>query len=518
MSIDSPISAEQGVFVYYKSIVTMVMLFVVLTIGTISFAASDGNYSLSFTNVLTGVKDDVEAVSFSSSGEILASGGDDNSIILWDTKSWKEVRRLKGHKDKVSTLTFSPNGKLLASGDSGSKVILWDAVTGTEVQRIKVDDDVNAVAFSPDGKLLAIANNSRNVALWDFSQGSKLEKLVGHTKDVKSVAFSRDGKFIASGSNDKSLILWDITSGKMLKKFSGHSDDVNSIAFAANGKYLASGGNDKKIIIWDIASGTIKYTLAENSNSIKSLVFINNGDVLVSGEGDSKINCKISFWETESGKNLASGRNDCSLTGFAFSPDEKYVAIAAKKVTIKQRIATAATLQSQPELNDALAFSEVVQTPNIKADELFKRAKDWIVTNLVTSNDVLQVVDKENGMLLGKGEIIYKPDTFMSKATLTGTIRFVVKILVKDGRYKYTFTDFTHIGTAVTIRNAIWGYKEPLQLSYGLLTNAEKAPDGAEYRTSVWKHMKEVSAETANNLINSLTINMGRPVTGNNDW
>lgn len=303
----------------------------------------------------------------------------------------------------------------------------------------------------------------------------------------------------------------------MQQQFNGHSDDVNSVTFSPNGKYLASGGNDKKIILWDLTTGKVKNTFSGNLNSIKTLAFINNGEVIVSGENDSKVSCKINFWETESGKKIASERSDCSFTNFSFSPDEKLVAIAEKKVAIKQRVATT-TLQDEPDINGPLEFSEVALVQNVKAEELFKRAKEWLVTTLLTSNEVLQVVDKENGILIGKGSIIYKPDTFMGKATLTGSIRFIIKILVKDGKYKYTFTDFTHTGTSVTVKNIWHGANEPYQLSYGLLTNSEKAPDGMEYRTSVWEHMKEVSSETARNMIDSLTAHMQKSVKSNNDW
>lgn len=394
------------------------VLFCVSTLVTNSFAAVDGNYALNRVTTLMGQKDDIDAVIFNHDGTLLATGGDDNSIILWDSKTWKEVKRLKGHKDSVRTIAFSPNMKILASGDNGSKVILWNIETGKEIQRIKVGDDVNAIVFSPDGKFLAVASNGKNVIILDMFSTTILQNLVGHKNDIKAVAFSFDGKFLASSGSDKTVIVWDVATSKMIQQFNGHSDDVNSITFSPNGKYLASGGNDKKIILWDLPTGKIKNTFSGNLNSIKTLAFINNGEVLVSGENDSKVSCKINFWETESGKKLASERSDCSFTNFSFSPDEKFVAIAEKKVAIKQRVATTA-LQDEPDINGPLEFSEVALVQNVKAEELFKRAKEWLVTTLLTSNEVLQVVDKENGILIGKGSITYKPDTFMGKATLT---------------------------------------------------------------------------------------------------
>jgi hypothetical protein len=217
-----------------------------------------------------------------------------------------------------------------------------------------------------------------------------------------------------------------------LTKLRGHAGEVTAVVFSVNDAYLATIGDDSKIIVWDLSNSTIKNVIKENFSNTKGLAFINNGEVLVSGVKGLNSSCSIRFWESLTGKILGSERNDCSNIKFTFSPDEAYVAISSKSIAIMKRVATSSTPQGVADANNALEFSEVVQAPNVKADELFSRAKEWVVTTLLTSNEVLQVVDKENGILIGKGSVKYDPDTFMSKATLAGTIRFIVKIQVKD--------------------------------------------------------------------------------------
>ena len=51
----------------------------------------------------------------------------------------KPKHNLVGHQDEVGPMAFSPNGKLLATGGADGRVILWNPLTGKEVARFTVD-------------------------------------------------------------------------------------------------------------------------------------------------------------------------------------------------------------------------------------------------------------------------------------------------------------------------------------------------------------------------------------------
>ena len=120
---------------------------------------------------------------------------------------------LLAHKDSINSLRFSPDGSLLASGGYDHTIIIWQVKNGGILHKLNHGDRVKAVCFSPDGNTIASAGSDKLIKLWDIKTGKLQKTLKGHNSRVFSIAFAPKGDKLISGSNNE-LFIWDVKAGK----------------------------------------------------------------------------------------------------------------------------------------------------------------------------------------------------------------------------------------------------------------------------------------------------------------
>jgi WD40 repeat protein/GAF domain-containing protein len=248
-------------------------------------------------STVTGKMKEVEALTFSHDGNLLATENSSNTATLRDAATGQEIRAFASDKllgllgsNWIYSIAFSPNGQWLASGIDDKTVRLWDVKTGRRVRDLTgLRRSVIYIAFSPDGRYLATGGDEKTIEIWDPASGERIYKLIGHKKLVYAAAFSSNGRWVASASADKTVKLWDLTSGREVHTLAGHGNAVTSLAFSPDGRWLVSGSWDKTIKIWDVETGREVQTLAGHDRPIYSIAFDSQGRWLASGSEDGTI-------------------------------------------------------------------------------------------------------------------------------------------------------------------------------------------------------------------------------------
>lgn len=109
------------------------------------------------------------AVAFSPDGRLIASGGGNGRIYLWDTATGRPVRVLDGHHDKLYDLAWAAHGRWIASVGRDLPIRLWDSTTG----RLLLEyDPYDALEAGPTA--ISVSSDSRRLAWTDYRGGCHL--------------------------------------------------------------------------------------------------------------------------------------------------------------------------------------------------------------------------------------------------------------------------------------------------------------------------------------------------------
>ena len=123
---------------------------------------------------LIGHRDHIECLTFSHSGEFLASGGSDSSVIVWQGPPGI-ASEFKGHRADVIAISFLDAESLLISYDMDGRLCVWDIPAGQKRRELKLNTDRSrAVVFAPDGRRLACGERNGRVSIWEIDSGQRV--------------------------------------------------------------------------------------------------------------------------------------------------------------------------------------------------------------------------------------------------------------------------------------------------------------------------------------------------------
>ncbi|XP_043577055.1 fizzy/cell division cycle 20 related 1a [Chiloscyllium punctatum] len=166
---------------------------------------------------LQGHRQEVCGLKWSTDHQLLASGGNDNKLLVWNNSSSGPVQQYTEHLAAVKAIAWSPHqhGLLASGGGTADRCIrFWNTLTSQPLQCIDTGSQVCNLAWSKHAnELVSTHGYSQNqILVWKYPSLTQVAKLTGHSYRVLYLAMSPDGEAIVTGAGDETLRFWNVFS------------------------------------------------------------------------------------------------------------------------------------------------------------------------------------------------------------------------------------------------------------------------------------------------------------------
>lgn len=289
------------------------------------FARSDG----AVRHALPGHDDGTNVLAWHPRQALLATGGQDHRVKLWDATTGQQTANTDLGAGWVEHLTWRrpPATETVATSllaAAAGKTLVFLGGDGAVRHTFKpAPKTLTALAWQPAGGCLAAAYFG-GVALWDADDYiAQME--FPYANGIHALVWSPDNRWLVSGNQDPSVHLW-LPDEKQEFHMSGYETKVKELSFDHTGRWLATGGG-RESCVWDcLGAGPEgrEPTMLPHEARITAVAFQHAHGLLATAAADGA----VMLWSPERAKPLrATVRLPHPATKFAWSPDDRYLAI-----------------------------------------------------------------------------------------------------------------------------------------------------------------------------------------------
>jgi WD40 repeat protein/serine/threonine protein kinase/Flp pilus assembly protein TadD len=350
--------------------------------------------------ILEGHRGPIRDVAIAGDGRVALSAGQDGSVGVWDLVEGSHIRFMRGHSGAVTTVALG--GDVVAAGGDDCSLRLWNLSSGETLRIMRLANPVQAVALTDVGRRLTAAHGSsvsqillpsrsasrlplvladtaasgelagreqtfrqqldlarehidagameeaieplraaravtgyelhqEALELWNtvlayfpkHAPRSVVElRRVGGGTVVNACRLTADGASCLAGGSDGSLRIFETATGVEQRILAGHGNGVTSVAVSDSGLWLASAGRDGWVRVWDTGDGIGRHEFEGHEGIVQAVVFEPDSNAVISAGDDGSAR----LWPLEEGSlPELLGRSDDAMTALAVSRDGRFV-------------------------------------------------------------------------------------------------------------------------------------------------------------------------------------------------
>lgn len=238
----------------------------------------------------------------------------------------KLLAELKVGSKPIRALAFGKRDGLLAAGGDDKRLVIWEARSGKEIVKVKLGYVIRGLAVSPDGTNVAVVGDTWQVDVRGTASGKLAEQLKGGIAKLTAVTYSPDSDRIAAGGVEFIIREWNTGSGKLTKTYRGLSGAPNVLAFNKDRTLLVSSGEDRVTRVWDCATAKKLLELPtelDRAVQIGRIFSYDEHRLMLPGRGDSLV-----LVDPKSGQEYRRVRHEAPLSTTTASPTANVAATA----------------------------------------------------------------------------------------------------------------------------------------------------------------------------------------------
>jgi WD40 repeat protein len=207
-------------------------------------------YDNGFVTSLSGHLLGVIRLAYSQPGDFLASASDDATIRIWDYDG-SPLYTFRNSVTRIMDMALSPNGQMVAAA-SNRHMHIWRPLSGELSKTITQPDGwYTAVTFSPNSQILTTAFDGRRLEFWNTSTWERIN-FIGLDTEVLSLAYSPEGTMLAVSFENDNIHIFDAVSLFVIADFAGHNN-LTSMTFSPTNDQLLTSSADGSIRVWDVS-------------------------------------------------------------------------------------------------------------------------------------------------------------------------------------------------------------------------------------------------------------------------